>query len=1251
MNQIGNLFAEPVAATHFSFLRGASPGPHMVLTALLLGYAGIGIADRNTVAGVVRAWAALRQLREEGLPAPDKVREGGSPGEYVWVENADFAALPFTSDQMKAMAERFKLATGARLVFVDGTPDIVVYPANRDGWGRLCRLLSHSNRKEGVKKGDCRLVLDDLLNDARDLLLIPMPGHRLDDLPALLARLDEAAPGAVWLGATMHRRGDDRRRLARLKSIAAATRTPLIATNDALYDSIGQRDLQDVLTCIREGVTIERAGRRLEANAERHLKLPQEMARLFRDAPEAIAETQALFSRVEFDLGQLKYEYPDEPVPPGWKDQDWLEELVRRCCLIRYPDGVPEKVQGLLKKELDLIAKLEYARYFLTIRQIVEFAESRGILCQGRGSAANSAVCYVLGITAVDPAENDVLFERFISTERKEPPDIDVDFEHERREEVIQWIYEFYGRERAGIAATVIHYRPRSAIREVGKVLGLTEDVTARIADTNWGSWGSEIGDNRVRQAGLDPKNPTIRRAVDFAIRLLGYPRHLSQHVGGFVLSRGRLDETVPIGNAAMEDRTFIEWDRDDIDAVGLMKVDVLALGMLTCIRKAFDLLREHEGIDWGLADVPKENDATYDMLCEGKSLGVFQVESRAQMNMLPRLKPNKFYDLVIQVAIVRPGPIQGNMVHPYLKRRAGIEKVTFPAPSPEHGPEDELHHVLEKTEGVPLFQEQAMRLAMVAAKFSDIEANGLRKAMATFRNAGTIGDYEAMMVERMVARGYERDFAQRCFEQIKGFGSYGFPESHAASFAKLVYISSYLKRWHPAAFAAALLNAQPMGFYAPAQIVREAEENGGVEPRPVDVNVSGWDNGLEAVGHFEENGSVIPGDRRETRDPCRSISERSAENPLPEGEGRVRGRPLDDVARPHRCDAAGAHLAGRTASTSPLPLSLQERGSRAFSSEVDTGSREENALKQRPRAIPRFEELRNCSTGVSAGKGSDEPKQKHPFALRLGFRQIDGFKEDWGKAIAKARDAGGPYRDVEELMRRAGLPARALRLLADADAFRSLGLDRREALWAVRRLPDDAALPLFQAAQARELGREPAMALPAMPLSEHIVADYQTVRLSLKGHPMQLLRPRFRREGVLSCAETEGRADAAFVRTAGIVLVRQRPGNGNAIFVTLEDETGIANVVIWARLFERFRREVMGARLMLVEGRVQKSPEGVVHLMAQRILDRSPDLLSLSDTHRAEVPLPVDELKNPPLPRHRHPRNVRILPKSRDFH
>jgi error-prone DNA polymerase len=1130
---IAPAYAEAVCATNFSFLRGASPGSNLVLTSLLLGQTGLGIADRNTVAGVVRAWTALRDIREDGLPAPEKIREGGSPGEYLWLENPAFADLPFTAPQLQEMAQRFRLVTGSRLVFADGTPDIVVYPANRAGWGRLCRLLSTGNLKPGVKKGDCLLQLDDLLTDARDLLLILMPRRSLDGLPALLAQLDEAAPGAIWLGAAMHRRGDDRRRLGRLKAIAAATRTPLLATNDVLYDAPEQRDLQDLLTCIREGVTIDRAGRLLEANAERHLKTGAEMARLFRDAPDAIAETGHLLGRIEFDLGELKYEYPDEPVPPGWKDQDWLEELVRRRGLIRYPDGVPKKVEDLLDKELALISKLDYARYFLTISDIVEFAEKEGILCQGRGSAANSAVCYVLGITAVDPAESDVLFERFISTERREPPDIDVDFEHERRETVIQWIYKKYGRHRAGIAATVIRYRPRSAIRDIGKALGLTEDVTAKLAGTQWGSWGTEIGDNHVRQAGLDPKNPTIARAVCFAIRLLGFPRHLSQHVGGFVLARGRLDETVPIGNAAMPDRTFIEWDKDDIDSLRLMKVDVLALGMLTCIRKTFDLLRAHKVSDWGLADVPKEDKATYAMLCEGKSLGVFQVESRAQMNMLPRLRPDKFYDLVIEVAIVRPGPIQGDMVHPYLRRRAG-EPVVYPSPGPGHD-QNELRDVLKKTLGVPLFQEQAMRLAMVAAKFSDVEANRLRRAMATFRNVGTIGQLEELMVSRMIGRGYDPDFAQRCFDQIKGFGSYGFPESHAASFAKLVYISSYLKKHHPAAFACALLNSQPMGFYAPAQIVREAQDYGRVEARAIDVNLSGWDNMIARIAHHS----------------------------------------------PH----------------------------------------------------------------------SEEAGRKiHPFTLRLGFRQIDGFGEEWGERIETARGDG--FTGVEDLMRRANLPARAMRLLADADAFRSLGLDRREALWAVRRLPDDDALPLFAAAGAQELGQEPEIALPTMPLPEHIVADYQTARLSLKGHPMQILRPRFRREGILSSVEADAKPDAAFARVAGVVLVRQRPGNGKAIFVTLEDETGVTNVVLWARLFERFRREVMAARLLLVEGRMQKSPEGVTHLMAAKVFDRTADLLGLSDTHRAEIALTrADEFLHPQIPRGRHPRNVRIVPKSRDFH
>jgi error-prone DNA polymerase len=1088
-------YAELAAASNFSFLRGASHPRDLVLTALLLGHAGIGIADRNTVAGVVRAHAALQELREPG-PVP------------IHAPGIDQPAL-------RARAQAFKLVVGARLAFADGTPDIIAYPASRDGWARLCRLLTIGNRR--AAKGECHLTRADLLADPAGLLLVVMPDGCT---PEVLAELAAAAPNAAWLAATMPRRGDDRRRLAMLHSMAAHAGLPLLAVNDVLYDQPAQRDLQDVLTCIRTGTTIAHAGRRLEANAERHLKPGAEMARLFRDAPDAIRETQRLLDRIAFSLDQLQYEYPDEPVPQGWTPQAWLEALTWRSAAACYPAGVPDKVAGLLRHELGLIAELGYAPYFLTIHDIVAFARTRNILCQGRGSAANSAVCYVLGITCVDPAEHNLLFARFISAERREPPDIDVDFEHERREEVIQYIYAKYGRHRAGIVATVISYRPRSAMRDVGKALGLPEDITARLASTQWGSWGSDIADTHVAQAGLDPHNALIRRTVDLATRLLGFPRHLSQHVGGFVLARARLDDIVPIGNAAMAERTFIEWDKDDIDTLRLMKVDVLALGMLTCIRKAFDLMRLHAGIDMHLADVPADDPAVYAMLSRGDSLGVFQVESRAQMNMLPRLKPRVFYDLVIQVAIVRPGPIQGDMVHPYLRRRAGLEAVEFPVPAPPHDP-NELRDVLGKTLGVPLFQEQAMKLAMVAAEFSDVEANGLRRAMATFRNIGTIGAFETLMVQRMVARGYGRDFAQRCFEQIKGFGSYGFPESHAASFAKLVYISSWIKCHHPAVFACALLNAQPMGFYAPAQIVRDAAEHG-VKILAADINHSHWDNTLE-----------------------------------------------------HRDGALG---------------------------------------------------------------------------LRLGFRQVEGVDTEDAQRIAGLR--GNGYPDIETLAGRTGLRGAALRRLADADAFASLELDRRAALWAVRRLPDAAPLPLFAAAQARELAPEPDARLPAMALAEQVAADYQTMRLSLKGHPMGILRGMFRQEGVRSAADVAASRDGLTLRTAGLVLVRQRPGKGNAIFITLEDETGITNIILWASLFERFRREVMAARLMLVEGKVQKSPEGVVHLMAGRVEDRSAALNQLFDTPRPALPLaPADEFQHPQTPRGRHPRDARILPKSRDFH
>ncbi len=1098
-------YAEIGVTTNFSFLRGASHPQDYVHQAGELRLHAIGIADRNTLAGVVRAYAELA--------------------------NPELGYKP-------------RLLIGARLVCCDGTPDLLAYPRDRAAYGRLCRLLSKGKLAAG--KGECHLHLQDVVDFSDGLLLVLLPPHRFDSaaITGALDRLRRSRAAGVWLGLSLLYRGDDRRRASRLHGLAEAAGVPLIATNDVLYHAPARRALQDVLTCVREKTTIEAIGKALEANAERHLKPPHEMARMFRAYPEAVAETVRFADRIRFSLDNLKYQYPDEPVPPGKTAQRHLEDLTWAGAHQRYPVRIPPRVKKLLRKELRLIRQLDYAHYFLTVHDVVAFARRESILCQGRGSAANSAVCYVLGITAVNPSEIDVLFERFLSKERREPPDIDVDFEHERREEVMQYVFGRYGRERAAVVATVIHYRPRSAIRDVGKALGLTEDVTARLADTVWGSWGGEIDPAQVRQAGLDPGNPMIARAVNLAGELIGFPRHLSQHVGGFVLTQQRLDEYVPIGNAAMDNRTFIEWDKDDIDAVRMMKVDVLALGMLTCIRKCLDLIAQHKGERLELATIPADEKPVYDMLSSGDSLGVFQVESRAQMNMLPRLQPQKFYDLVIEVAIVRPGPIQGDMVHPYLRRRNGTEKVAYASPSPCHGPRDELKAVLGRTLGVPLFQEQAMQLAITAAKFTPSEANQLRRAMATFRNKGDVGKFYDRMVGNMVARGYPRDFSERCFRQIEGFGTYGFPESHAASFAKLVYASSWIKHYHPEVFACGLLNSQPMGFYAPAQIVRDARQHG-VEVREVDVLFSHGDNTLERI--------------------------------------------------------------------------VQER-----------------------------------------------------FALRLGFRQIDGFRcpddpdasDNWPQRIVAARTRCR-LASLEDFARETALPKRALVLLADADAFRSLGLDRRAALWAVRRLPDDVPLPLFVAAAAREQPGEGALPLPAMPLTEQVVADYQTLRLSLKGHPMEFLRALFAREGAVSCAAAGAAANGAALCCAGVVLVRQRPGSAKGVvFMTIEDETGIANIVVWQRVMTRFRKEVMGARLVMVEGAIQRSEEGVVHLVANRLQDRSFELHRLSHDLRERAHfLPpgaalIEEPHQPlaaagtgPPGRHRHPRDVRILPRSRDFH
>ncbi|MBS0531185.1 MAG: error-prone DNA polymerase, partial [Proteobacteria bacterium] len=838
----------------------------------------------------------------------------------------------------------------------------------------------------------------------------------------------------------------------------------------------------------------------------------------------------------------------------------------------------------------------------------------QNILCQGRGSAANSAVCYVLGITSVNPAEIDVLFERFISKERLEPPDIDVDFEHSRREEVMQYVYRRYGRHRAAIIATVIHYRPRSAIRDVGKALGLTEDVTAALADTVWGSWGSGLNEMQVKQAGLQPDNPAIAQAVELATELIGFPRHLSQHVGGYVLTQDRLDTYVPIGNAAMDDRTFIEWDKDDVDALRMMKVDILALGMLTCIRKCFDLIAEHKGKRYELADItPVDGDEVFQMLQRGESLGVFQVESRAQMNMLPRLKPRTFYDLVIEVAIVRPGPIQGDMVHPYLKRRA-MDPAKIDYPYPKGGDKNELRKVLHKTLGVPLFQEQAMRIAIEAAKFTSEEANGLRRAMATFRNVGTIGKFEAKMVGSMIDRGYDPVFAHNCFEQIKGFGSYGFPESHAASFAQLVYVSSWLKWFHPDAFCCGLLNSQPMGFYAPAQIVGDARKNK-VEVRPIDVSYSFAQNTLE-----ERTGA-----HHAVRLGFRQIDGFKWVDP--------------DETKLKRDRLAGLHEASSHAARLSPPL--WGRGG-------EGGDIEDNACGLPP-----------SLTLPPQGGGNETTIDLSPQAGR-GEDSLD----DWGERIVAARQRR-PFTSIEDFARDTKLPKRALILLADADAFRSLGLDRRAALWAVRRLPDDVPLPLFESATARELPDEQAAPLPDMPMPEQVVADYQTIRLSLKGHPMEFLRATFSNERVVSCAEVSHANDKRRVRCAGVVLVRQRPGSSKGVvFMTLEDETGIANIVVWPKVMERYRKEVMGARLIEVDGYIQSSPEHVVHLVAAKLTDRSTELMHLANDALGRLPvIPTSQLIGEPLnddrrehpdnpaQKIRHPRNVRILPRSRDFH
>ena len=1103
-------FVELGLASAFSFLRAASDACDLAATANRLGYDAVGIADRNTLAGVVRM--------------------------HVEVGTA-----------------KVRPVIGARLALACGA-ELLAYPADRAAYARLSTLLSRGKTEdEGggwQAKGETHLTLEMLAEHGEGLHLIAMPGADLDRFEAGLPRLARALPAMGHVGASHLYRGDDRARIARLDALARRHGLSILATGDVLYHAPQRRPLQDVMTCIREGTTLARAGLLLEPNAERHLKSPAEMARLFADWPHAIRAAREVADACRFSLGDLAYEYPHEIVPEGRSPEEELERLTWEGAARRYPGGIPPEVRATLAREFALIRSKRIARYFLTIHDIVRFAREEAsppILCQGRGSAANSAVCFCLGVTSVDPLEHQLLFERFLSEERSEPPDIDVDFEHERREEVIRYIYAKYGRERAGLCATVIHYRPRSAIREVGRAMGLSEDVTSKLAGTVWGSWGSELPVERVRGAGLDASDPHLRLVLRLANQMIGMPRHLSQHVGGFVLTERPLTEIVPIGHGAMPERSFIEWDKDDLDALGIFKVDVLALGMLTCIAKGLALIEAHHGASYDLATIPSEDREpdepgrrpTYDMLCAGDSLGVFQVESRAQMAMLPKLRPREFYDLVIEVAIVRPGPIQGDMVHPYLRRRQKLEAVKYPAPGPEHPP-DELERILSRTLGVPIFQEQAMKIAIDAAGFSSAEANELRRAMATFRSRGTIEDLQERMVGRMSARGYDPVFAQRCFDQIKGFGEYGFPESHAASFAKLVYVSSWMKCHHPAAFACALLNSQPMGFYAPAQIVRDAREHG-VEVRPADVNLSDWDCTLEPAGAPGE-GAAPDGEGAAGREATPSIRRRAWAHV---GE-RIGGGASVAVG------AAGHGMADAPGHEPERGRAGEARGGGGWMVVGGGGAGEAHGGVACPGGEGRDPDApggRSAASGADAavapGRGGPEAPTPIRFALRLGLRQIDGMRQEAAARIMAARDA--PYADLADLRARGGLDAGTLRRLAAADALRSMGLDRRGGLWQARALVDAPALPIFEHARARAEGPDPAVTLPAMPRAEQVVADYQTLRLSLRAHPMAFFRASLRAQGFRATPDLPALRHGAFVSVAGLVAgapeARQREG------------------------------------------------------------------------------------------------------------
>jgi len=1083
-------YSELQTTTHYSFLRGASSPEELFSTAALMGMPALGICDRNSVGGLVRSLIAAEQVTRQHAP--------------------------------------IRSVAGCRLDLVDGT-SLLVWPEDRAAWSRLTRLLTvgkaRADRKAG-EKGQCFLHWEDVAGHAAGLVAALVPGRDAADARPLRWMTDIFADrGHVCL--THYRRPGDAARLAETEAAARRFGLTPFATGDALYHHPDRRMLHDVVTAIREKCTIDDLGHRRERRADRHLIPPADMARRFRHHPQALAAVEAIVERCTFSLRELDYQYPDEQVMSGLSAQDALEKLARQALADLFAGSPPPRYTAQLDHELMLVALKRYAPYFLTVNSIMSFARAQDILCQGRGSAANSIICYVLGITSIDPVERKLLFERFISLDRDEPPDIDIDFEHERREEVIQWIYETYGHDHAALTAVVSRFRTRGAVREVGKVLGLSEDVTAGLAGQVWG-WSSDgVADAHVAALNLDRNEPRLALTLELARELIGTPRHLSQHPGGFVLTRAPLHDLVPIEPAAMVDRRVIEWEKDDIEALGFMKVDILGLGMLGCLRRAFDLLAERTGERMTMASPALQTDdaETFAMIQKADTLGVFQIESRAQMSMLPRMKPKEFYDLVIQVAIVRPGPIQGDMVHPYLKRREGKEKVEYPS--------DAMREILEKTLGVPLFQEQAMQVAITGASFPASEADRLRKAMATFKSTGGVGEFRDRLISGMRANGIAQDFAERLVKQIEGFGSYGFPESHAASFAKIAYASCWMKCHHPDVFCTALLNAQPMGFYAPAQIVRDAREHG-VEVRPVCVLESEWDTTVVAVTH---------------------------------------------------------------------------------------------------RVSP----------------------------LRLGLRIVSGLSADHVGKILVAR-AARPFTSVEDIWRRSGVPLAALEKLAKADAFHALGLDRRQALWAIKGL-GESPLPLLALAERHE----PPVHLTALTAGREVVEDYRATQLSLRAHPLTFLRGELTRRRMVRCGDLAAIKDGRHVEVAGIILVRQRPGSAKGVlFITIEDETGIANGILWPDRFEAQRRTVMSAAMVSIKGRVQK--EGlVIHVVADLVTDLTPMLRQVGDIDLPRLTSPGDGATHPGSPdrgdpewkpRHRtdwHYRDVAkedVIPiKSHDFH